>query len=61
MSTDSKSEKMAKEYGDKANKAMDKVTEDQKPEVKERVNAAQPAIRCALASMATQKQPPRSA
>ena len=44
MSTDSKSEKMAKEYGDKANKAMDKVTEDQKPEVKERVNKAQDAV-----------------
>ena len=44
MSTDSKSEKMAKEYGDKANEAMDKVTEDQKPEVKERVNKAQDAV-----------------
>ena len=43
MSTEEKQEKMAQEYGESANKAMDKVTEDQNPEVKERVEKAQNA------------------
>jgi uncharacterized protein YjbJ (UPF0337 family) len=44
MSSDEKSKKMAREYGVKAEEAMDKVTDDQTPEVKERVEKVQNAV-----------------
>jgi hypothetical protein len=44
MSSDEKSKKMAREYGIKAEAAMDKVTDDQTPEVKERVEKVQNAV-----------------
>lgn len=44
MSSDEQSKKMAKEYGMKAKEAMDKVTDDQSPEVKERVKKVQNAV-----------------
>jgi uncharacterized protein YjbJ (UPF0337 family) len=44
MSTDDKSKKMADEYGKKAKEAMDRVTDDQPPEVKERVDKVQNAV-----------------
>jgi uncharacterized protein YjbJ (UPF0337 family) len=44
MSADEKSKQMAKEYGMKAKEAMDKVTDDQPPEVKARVEKVQNAV-----------------
>ena len=44
MSTEDKSEKMAQEYGVKSKEAMDKVTDEQPPEVKERVDKVQNAV-----------------
>ncbi|PSB10721.1 CsbD family protein [Pleurocapsa sp. CCALA 161] len=44
MSTEDKSKKMADEYGKKAKEAMDRVTDDQPPEVKERVDKVQNAV-----------------
>jgi uncharacterized protein YjbJ (UPF0337 family) len=44
MSTDDKSSQMAREYSIKAKKAMDKVTDDQTPEVKERVEKVQKTV-----------------
>ena len=44
MSADEKSKEMAQEYGVEAKKAMDKVTDEQPPEVKERVDKVQDAV-----------------
>jgi uncharacterized protein YjbJ (UPF0337 family) len=44
MSTEDKSKKIADEYGKKAKEAMDRVTDDQPPEVKERVDKVQNAV-----------------
>lgn len=44
MSTEDKSKQMADEYGVKANKAMDKVTDDQNEEVKQRVDKVQEVV-----------------
>ncbi len=44
MSTEDKSKKMADEYGMKAKEAMDKVTDEQPPEVAERVDKVQNAV-----------------
>ena len=43
MSTDNKSEAIAKEYSEKANEAMDKVTDDQNENIKEKVKEAREA------------------
>jgi uncharacterized protein YjbJ (UPF0337 family) len=44
MSTDEQSKKIAQEYGIKAKEAMDKVTNDQPQEVKERVDKVQKVV-----------------
>jgi uncharacterized protein YjbJ (UPF0337 family) len=44
MNSDEKSKKMAQEYSIKAKEAMDKVTSDRPPEVKERVEKVQNAV-----------------
>ena len=44
MSTEDKSKKIAEEYGVKAKEAMDEVTDEQPPEVKERVDKVQDAF-----------------
>lgn len=44
MSTDDKSKQIAENYGRKAKEAMDKVTDDQPEEVKQRVDKVQNAF-----------------
>jgi Skp family chaperone for outer membrane proteins len=44
MSSDAKSKQMAQEYGIKAKEFMDRVTDDQNPEIKERVDKVQKAV-----------------
>ena len=44
MSTEDKSKKIAQEYGVKAKEAMDEVTSEQPPEVKERVDKVQNTV-----------------
>jgi uncharacterized protein YjbJ (UPF0337 family) len=44
MSSDDKSSQMAREYSIKAKEAMDKVTDDQTPEVKARVEKVQKTV-----------------
>ena len=41
MTTDDKSKQIAENYGEKAKQAMDKVTDEQPEEVKERVDKVQ--------------------
>ena len=41
MSTEDKSQQIAQNYGEKAKQQMDKVTDEQPPEVKERVDKVQ--------------------
>lgn len=41
MSTEDKSREIAQNYGEKAKQKMDKVTDEQPPEVKERVDKVQ--------------------
>jgi uncharacterized protein YjbJ (UPF0337 family) len=44
MSTEDKSKEIADNYGAKAKQKMDKVTDEQPPEVKERVDKVQNAV-----------------